>query len=49
MRQDRVVTFKAEPELVEKMDKLARKLGISRSQLIKQAIKHLLNDLAQKH
>ena len=34
----RVITFKASDDLIEAMDKLARELGITRSELIKRAI-----------
>jgi len=38
----RVVTFKADAELLEQVDELARSLGITRSALIKQAIRQFL-------
>lgn len=46
-----VVSIKMEPELLEKLDKWARFKGVSRSQLVREALTHylqLLNDLYEK-
>jgi len=45
----RVITFKASEKLVEDMDKLARELGITRSELIKRAIaKYIAEKMTEK-
>jgi len=38
----RVVTFKADEELLEKLDSIARIKGISRSEAIREAIKEFI-------
>jgi metal-responsive CopG/Arc/MetJ family transcriptional regulator len=38
----RVVTFKIDPQMLEKLDKLARELSMSRSELIREAINEFL-------
>ncbi len=38
----RVVTFKLNEEVVEKLDELAKRLGMSRSELIRAAITFIL-------
>ena len=40
----RVVTFKIEPATLEALDKLASLLGLSRSELIREAIEKLLEE-----
>ncbi len=42
-RKQRVVTFKADPELIEKLDRLAKTLGKTRSELIREAIQALVD------
>jgi len=43
----RIVTFKIEEELLEKVDKLALKLGVSRSTIIRWAIEYYLEQKSQ--
>ncbi len=38
----RVITFKVEEDFLEKMDLVARRLGLSRSDLIREAIENYL-------
>jgi len=42
----RVVTFKIDEELLERLDALAMKLGIPRSELIREAIVTFINNKA---
>jgi len=39
----KVVTFKLPKEMLEKLDEVSRKRGVSRSQLIREAIERLLS------
>ncbi len=41
----RVVTFKITPRELEQVDRLARKMGMSRSELIRYALNKILEDL----
>ncbi|MEB3760700.1 MAG: ribbon-helix-helix domain-containing protein [Desulfurococcales archaeon] len=41
----RVVTFKITPSELEQVDKLARKMGMSRSELIRYALNKILEEL----
>ncbi len=43
-RKQRVITFKADPELIEKLDRLAKLRGKTRSELIREAIQALVNE-----
>jgi len=45
----RIVTFKIEEELLEKVDKLALKLGVSRSTIIRWAIEYYLEQKPYPH
>lgn len=38
MAPSRVITFKADEELVERMDRLAQRKGLTRSEVIRRAI-----------
>lgn len=40
----RVITFKADEEFIERMDKLARRMNISRSELIRRAIDEFIKN-----
>ncbi|WFO75396.1 CopG family transcriptional regulator [Desulfurococcaceae archaeon MEX13E-LK6-19] len=40
----RVITFKADDELIEKIDKLAKMLGESRSNIIRKAVLRYIKD-----
>jgi len=39
----RVVTFKLPKEMLEKLDEVSKRKGVTRSQLIREAIERLLN------
>ena len=41
----RIVTVKMPPELVHRIDRVARRLGVSRSELIRRAAEELLRRL----
>ncbi len=41
----RIVTFKAEEDLVEKLDHLAKKLGGTRSDIIRMALMNYLREI----
>lgn len=43
----KVVTFKADEDLVEKIDEYASILGISRSELIRMALERLILEMAK--
>lgn len=45
----RIVTFKIEEELLEEVDKLALKLGVSRSTIIRWAIEYYLEQKPYPH
>jgi len=39
----KIVTFKMPPHLLEKLDEVSKRKGVTRSQLIREAIEKLLN------
>ncbi len=45
MTMVRVITFKLDATILEVLDKTARRLGLSRSELIREAILRYLDDL----
>jgi len=40
----KVVTFKIEDELLERLERLANQLGVTRSQLIRDAVRQYVNE-----
>ncbi|WP_054839388.1 ribbon-helix-helix protein, CopG family [Sulfuracidifex metallicus] len=44
----RVVTFKAEPELVEQLERYAIRYGLNRSEAIRKAIEKVVNEELSK-
>jgi len=46
--KQRIVTFKIEPEKLEKIDQAAQLLGLNRSELIREAITHYINNILQQ-
>ena len=46
-RRAKIITFKADPELAEKLDKAAETLGISRSELIREAVTIYIKEVVE--
>ena len=47
-RRVRVVTFKADPDFVYRLDRAARRLGLTRSELIREAVEYYLERLGAR-